>query len=134
MADQEQVRLLLTGASEWNGWREANPTIQVDLGGADLPGASLPYRNLTSANLNSANLCDANLCVKWKCTGVVHGGDHLVVEVCRLLKFLSRRHWQRHHRELHSHVNSLYLNSSQGPPNVKGRWMIPSPGCCALPG
>ena len=64
MADQEQVRLLLTGASEWNGCREANPTIQVDLGGADLPGASLPYRNLTSANLNSANLCGANL---WQC-------------------------------------------------------------------
>ena len=59
------------GVTDWNTWREANPTVSIDLssaslGGmdpsdADLTSANLTNTSLTSANLTSAKLTSANL-------------------------------------------------------------------------
>jgi uncharacterized protein YjbI with pentapeptide repeats len=56
MADDEQLRLIRRGRSEWNRWRTENPNVAPDLAGADLCGA-----DLCEMELGAANLCEANL-------------------------------------------------------------------------
>lgn len=61
MADEEQVALLQQGSEVWNGWREENPEIEIDLSNADLRSANLSAAYLTCVNLRSTNLGSANL-------------------------------------------------------------------------
>jgi len=56
MADDEQLRLIRQGRSEWNRWRTENPNVAPDLAGADLCGADLCEMELGAANLREANL------------------------------------------------------------------------------
>jgi uncharacterized protein YjbI with pentapeptide repeats len=56
MADDEQLRLIRRGRSEWNRWRTENPNVAPDLAGADLCGADLCEMELGAANLREANL------------------------------------------------------------------------------
>ena len=61
MADEQQVKRLLRGVSEWNQWRKEHPEILPDLNRADLSDADLRQANLRSAYLNSTDLNGANL-------------------------------------------------------------------------
>jgi mannose-6-phosphate isomerase-like protein (cupin superfamily) len=61
VANEEQLRLLRRGVDAWNQWRQANPGVTPDLGGADLSGADLAAANLAAAVLTRANLASANL-------------------------------------------------------------------------
>jgi uncharacterized protein YjbI with pentapeptide repeats len=61
MANEEQVLRLRTSVEEWNVWRRANPSVEIDLNRADLSQANLNEANLNEANLNEANLNEANL-------------------------------------------------------------------------
>jgi TIR domain/Pentapeptide repeats (8 copies) len=61
MANQEQLEILKGGVTQWNEWRDTNPTVWPDLLGADLPAARLDGVNLEKANLLKANLEGATL-------------------------------------------------------------------------
>jgi len=66
LPDLEQVRILLSGVSEWNAWRRKNRNERlrlqrIELGGADLHAVDLADGNLYGAHLVSAKLQDANL-------------------------------------------------------------------------
>jgi uncharacterized protein YjbI with pentapeptide repeats len=61
MANDEHVALLKQGVKAWNAWRDKNPDIRPDLGGADLRGANLVGADLHSASLSNANLSGAKL-------------------------------------------------------------------------
>ena len=56
MANEEQIRILRSGVSAWNGWRKAHQEEAIDLEGADLVEANLMGANLTGAYLEGANL------------------------------------------------------------------------------
>jgi len=61
MANDEHVALLKQGVAAWNAWRDVNPDIHPDLGGADLSGADLSRAKLAGADLSRANLFWARL-------------------------------------------------------------------------
>jgi hypothetical protein len=61
MANDEHVAILKKGVAAWNKWRNENPNIEADLGGADLGGADLGGANPSAANLSAANLSAAKL-------------------------------------------------------------------------
>jgi uncharacterized protein YjbI with pentapeptide repeats len=61
MANDEHVAMLKKGVDAWNAWRDKNPNIRPDLGGADLIRADLRGANLNRADLIDANLREANL-------------------------------------------------------------------------
>ena len=46
MANDEQLRILKSGAGRWNAWRENNLKERVQLSGIDLSGAILRGANL----------------------------------------------------------------------------------------
>ena len=56
MANQEYVELLRQDIVAWNNWKQANPTIQVDLSDADFKRINLSGADLSFANLDHANL------------------------------------------------------------------------------
>jgi hypothetical protein len=60
MANPEHVELVKQGAEAIRRWREENPDVSLDLGGADLRGAWL-----STANLGGAKLADADLGRAW---------------------------------------------------------------------
>jgi hypothetical protein len=62
MANEEHVAILKQGVEAWNKWRNENPTIRPDLGGADLRGANLRRAILREADLRGAILREADLC------------------------------------------------------------------------
>jgi hypothetical protein len=51
MADDDHIAQLIKGAAAWNTWRDENPDIHPDLGGADLTKA-----NLSGAHLGKTRL------------------------------------------------------------------------------
>jgi hypothetical protein len=61
MANDQHVALLKKGVAAWNAWRDENPDIRPDLGGANLRGADLREADLSGANLTGADLGGANL-------------------------------------------------------------------------
>ncbi len=70
MANEEHVRILLSGVEAWNEWRQNNPLAPdlsraqlsgADLSVADLHGANLANADLRRADLNGANLIGAHL-------------------------------------------------------------------------
>ena len=61
MANPEHVEILKQGFEVWNRWRDKNPGILCDLGGADLHEANLRGANLHGADLYGANLRRADL-------------------------------------------------------------------------
>jgi hypothetical protein len=61
MANEEHLRILLSGVAAWNEWRTANPNVLPLLRGVSLERADLNHVNLNGANLNDAILNDANL-------------------------------------------------------------------------
>jgi hypothetical protein len=66
MANEEQLRVLLLGAQQWNEWRDANPAARPDLRHADLHetdlrGTNLSHATLIEADLHQACLKEANL-------------------------------------------------------------------------
>jgi hypothetical protein len=56
MANLKHVALLKRSVADWNAWRDENPDIHPDLGGADLSAADLSRANLAGADLSRANL------------------------------------------------------------------------------
>jgi uncharacterized protein YjbI with pentapeptide repeats len=56
MANDEHLALLRQGTAIWNEWREHNPDVSPDFGGALLSCEQLSKADLTAANLASANL------------------------------------------------------------------------------
>ncbi len=63
---QKQYEMLLrcsekADITEWNEWRNANPSKEILLQGAKLPGAKLQEANVWEANLKGADLREANL-------------------------------------------------------------------------
>ena len=60
MANDDHVAQLLKGAANWNAWRNENPDIFPDLGGANLAGAHL-IKAVNGADLRNAALWEANL-------------------------------------------------------------------------
>ena len=50
MANDEHVAILKQGVAAWNKWREQNPDIPPDLGGANFRGANLRGTDLSGAN------------------------------------------------------------------------------------
>jgi uncharacterized protein YjbI with pentapeptide repeats len=56
MANEEHLKILREGVAAWNEWREKNPGLHPDLGGADLEGAFLVGASLSCVNLDYANL------------------------------------------------------------------------------
>jgi uncharacterized protein YjbI with pentapeptide repeats len=61
LANNEHLTLLRRGTKVWNEWRERNPDVVPDLGGADLSSADLSEADLSEADLSGANLSEANL-------------------------------------------------------------------------
>jgi hypothetical protein len=64
MANDEHVALLKQGVAAWNAWRDENPNIRPDLGGASLSEANLSGVDSTTYDLRGAvgaNLSDAIL-------------------------------------------------------------------------
>jgi uncharacterized protein YjbI with pentapeptide repeats len=61
MADREHLRLLESGLDMWNNWRNDNPSIRPDLGGANLSGAHLVGADLRAVNFAGADLAQADL-------------------------------------------------------------------------
>jgi uncharacterized protein YjbI with pentapeptide repeats len=61
MANDEHVALLKQGIDAWNAWRNADPSIRPDLGGASLIEAFLYSANFSEANLSGADLSRAYL-------------------------------------------------------------------------
>ncbi len=70
MANEEHLKILKQGVEAWNGWREKNPQITLDLSGANLIEADLSGANLIGADLSGADLCEADLN-----KAVLHGAD-----------------------------------------------------------
>jgi len=66
MTKTDHVSLLRQGKAAWVAWREANPSIHLDLREANLNGANLAEALLRGADLGKANLSRANL------TGAIH--------------------------------------------------------------
>jgi Ion channel/Pentapeptide repeats (8 copies) len=60
MTEANHVFVLRKGADAWNAWREANPSVCLDLRGANLSGVNLGGAFLRGANLGAANLNRAN--------------------------------------------------------------------------
>ena|SRR5260221_8821615 len=65
MADQAQMTLLQQWAEagkigEWNGWRQTNLMVYIDLTGIVLRGADLHFADLRDADLSGADLSGAN--------------------------------------------------------------------------
>jgi uncharacterized protein YjbI with pentapeptide repeats len=56
MANEEHIRLIKSGVSKWNEWRDKQTNFWVDLSQANLTKA-----NLTKADLKQAVKFDANL-------------------------------------------------------------------------
>jgi len=83
MANEEQLKLLLGGVSEWNLWRDKHPSTipdlteaslnNADLSGADLSGADLSGADLSGADLSGALLMDANLIGVYLNRTILHG-------------------------------------------------------------
>jgi Pentapeptide repeats (8 copies) len=61
VANPEHLAKLNGGVEAWNQWRNENPDVAPDLGGANLNGANLREANLRGADLSGANLSEANL-------------------------------------------------------------------------
>ena len=61
MADADQVALLRSGVSAWNGWRAAHAGITPDLSGASLRGLDLTGADLNGVDLRQADLRGAAL-------------------------------------------------------------------------
>jgi len=61
MADKKQLARLKKSVDDWNRWREKNPTVTIELGGAHLGGAILFGANLEGARLDEAHLERAHL-------------------------------------------------------------------------
>jgi hypothetical protein len=66
MANRKQLALIKRGVTNWNKWREDNPSIKPDLSGANLRfavlnGANLQGVNLTNSNLELSSLVGTNL-------------------------------------------------------------------------
>jgi hypothetical protein len=61
MANPEHVEVVKQGAEAIQKWREDNPKMKLDLGGADLHRAHLTEANLTGAFLVRADLSEAEL-------------------------------------------------------------------------
>lgn len=61
MADPEQLALITECVEKWNGWREKNPDVMVDLTEANLIGANLNGAVLTRANLREAVIREGDL-------------------------------------------------------------------------
>ncbi len=61
MANRNHLAVLKKGATIWNSWRQASPSIEPDLAEANLIGAGLCGANLAGANLTRANLSGASL-------------------------------------------------------------------------
>jgi uncharacterized protein YjbI with pentapeptide repeats len=68
MADNDHVALLKQGMEAWNKWREENPGIKPDLGGANLTEADLREARLSETVFGNTNLSD----VKGLDTGATH--------------------------------------------------------------
>jgi uncharacterized protein YjbI with pentapeptide repeats len=61
MADADQVALLRSGVSAWNGWRAQNASVTSDLSGASLRGLDLAGADLSGVDLRQADLRGAAL-------------------------------------------------------------------------
>ena len=61
VANPEHLKILKQGVDAWNKWREENPGIVPDLGGADLMEAHLRWADFTSANLGGTDFSAADL-------------------------------------------------------------------------
>jgi len=61
MANEEHMKILKKGVTEWNRWREENPHSRPDLEKATLNGANLHGANLSRADLRGADLTLAYL-------------------------------------------------------------------------
>ncbi len=61
MANPEHLAKLKEGVKAWNQWREEDPAIMADLGGANLRGANLERVDLVESNLWEADLVEADL-------------------------------------------------------------------------
>ena len=61
MANRDHLQTLQQGVDAWNAWRDRQPLITPDLGGADLGRANLSEANLSEADLSEANLSEAYL-------------------------------------------------------------------------
>jgi hypothetical protein len=61
MANPEHLESLLQGAEAWADWREFNPDVNPDLGGAQLSGRDLGSSDLVCTNLTRADLRRAKL-------------------------------------------------------------------------
>lgn len=55
MANANQREIIKQGSTQWNAWREKNPTAKIDFSGADLRGTYLHKINLHEATLRNAN-------------------------------------------------------------------------------
>ena len=61
MASTNHLEQLLQGVDAWNAWRQQEPSLAPDLGGADLAGANLSGANLSRTDFIAAKLMEANL-------------------------------------------------------------------------
>ena len=61
MTNDEQLKVLLQGATAWNKWRKEHPDDPICLRDADLRGADLCEANLIGADLRGADLTGADL-------------------------------------------------------------------------
>lgn len=61
MANQEHLGILKQGVKVWNGWRNANPNIRINISEADLRDAYLTRVDLRRADLTRADLSGAVL-------------------------------------------------------------------------
>lgn len=61
MVNDEHVKLIDRGVIAWNEWRDENPAMRPDFGGADFRRAALDGANLNRANFSGAALDGAAL-------------------------------------------------------------------------
>ena len=61
MADADQVALLRSSVSAWNGWRAEHAGVTPDLSGASLRGLDLTGADLSGVDLRQADLRGATL-------------------------------------------------------------------------
>ena len=61
MADADQIALLRSGISAWNGWRAQHAGVTPDLSGASLRGLDLAGADLSGVDLRQADLRGAAL-------------------------------------------------------------------------
>jgi len=61
MANPEQLALLKKSVKDWNDWRDANASVDIELWGANLGNVDLKQVDLSRADLRGVNLNDANL-------------------------------------------------------------------------